>query len=334
MMRGVARLENHDVEGASADLDAAIKLDAKYIPALIAWAQLWQWRNRLDRAVEDAGKAIELDGRSSYAYLARGVFEYNLNQYDKAVQDFDKAKELGSDAAISHIARGMMFIEKGKLSKAEPEFNRAIKLDPKQADAFSGYALLYLKRGDSTNAIAILDQAVDADPQSPESHGNRAIVFESIGRYDKALDDLGELIRFAPNSARALRERARLLTNCPDAKLRKPAEGVELATRACELFDWSEPRALKTLAAACSETGDFASAVKWQQKAIELLAKSEKTFRKDFGNHNHTTLSIKVRHPDAAEYQRILDRYKSSKPYLRRGILEELGLKPIAATSK
>jgi tetratricopeptide (TPR) repeat protein len=335
LMRGVARLENDDLDGASADLDEALTIDPKYVPALVARAQLWQWRHRLDRAVEDAGKAIELDGRISYAFVERGVFEYNLKHYDKALKDFDKADELGSKAAISHIARGMMLIEKGKLPKAQQEFNEAIKLDPKHPDAYSGYALLFLTRGDSKTAITMLDQAIDADPQNPESHGNRAIVFESIGKYDKALDDLDEVIRFAPNSARALRERAWLLTTCSDAKLRKPEEALKSATRACELFDWNEPKSLMTLAAACSETGDFAGAVKWQQKALDLVVKSRKPlYQKDVGNHNHSIVTITPPHPDEAEYERLLDRYKASKPYLRRGILEELGLKQVAATSK
>ena len=64
LMRGVARLENDDLDGASADLDQSLKLDAKYVPALIARAQLWQWRNRLDQAIADASKAIELDERN------------------------------------------------------------------------------------------------------------------------------------------------------------------------------------------------------------------------------------------------------------------------------
>ena len=159
------------------------------------------------------------------------------------------------------------------LPRRRSEFRQAIELDPKHPDAYSGYASIFLIRGNFKTAISILDQAIDADPQSPESHGNRAIVFLSIGKYDKALDDLDEVIRFAPNSARALRERAWILATCPDAKIRKPEQAVTSATRACELTEWNEPQTLMTLAAACSETGDFASAVKWQQKACRAAGR-------------------------------------------------------------
>jgi tetratricopeptide (TPR) repeat protein len=305
LLRGVARFENDDLDHAAGDLDEAVKLDPKYVPALIARAQLWQWRNRLDRAMADASQAIEFDSRNSYAYVERGIFEYNLKKHDKALQDLDKASELGSRAAVIHIARGMIHIEKGELAKAQAEFHHAIELDPKHPDAYSGYASLFLIRGNSKTAISILDQAIDANPQSPESHGNRAVVFLSIGKYDKALDDLDEVIRFAPDSARALRERAWILATCPDAKIRKPEEAITSATRACELTEWNEPPALMTLAAACSETGDFTAAVKWQQKAVELLGEKD---------------------PEKQNYHKLLDRYKASKPYHRRGILEENGI--------
>ena len=78
LMRGVARLENDDLEGASADRDESLKLDARYVPALIARAQLWQWRKRLDQATADPGKAIEIDERNSFAFVERGIFSSNM----------------------------------------------------------------------------------------------------------------------------------------------------------------------------------------------------------------------------------------------------------------
>jgi tetratricopeptide (TPR) repeat protein len=305
LMRGVARFETDDLDHATADLDEAIKLDPKYVPAMIARAQLWQWRGRLDRAIAVASQAIELDSHNSYAYVQRGIFLYDLKRQAEALRDFDKASELGSQAAVIHIARGMIHIEKGEFAKAQPEFNKAIELDPRHPDAYAGYASLFLLRGKSKVAISILDQAIDADPQNPESHGNRAIVFLAMGKYDKALDDLGEVIRFAPNSARALRERAWILATCPDAKVRKPEDAVASATRACELTEWNEPLTLMTLAAACSEAGDYSSAVKWQQKAARLVPEKSNEKR---------------------EYRKLLERYKASKPFRRPGIFGEGGI--------
>ena len=126
-----------------------------------------------------------------------------------------------------------------------------------------------------------------------------------MGKYDKALDDLDEVLRVAPNSARAQRERAWILATCPDAKVRNGEQAVLSASKACELTGWSEPHTLAILAAACSEVADFPGALKWQQKALDLLPDKS---------------------PDKRVYHGLLDRYKAKKPYHRLKLLQELGL--------
>ena len=274
---------------------------------------LWQWRNRLDQAIADLDNAIEIDSRNSYAFVERGIFHYNTKEYDKALRDLQAAIDLGSRSAVIYIARGMIDLEKRDLKKAQAEFNQAIQLDPKHPDVYSGYATMFLTRGDTRKALAVLDQAVKLDPQSPDSHGNRAVVLLSVNKYDRALDDLNEVIRFAPASARGHKERAWLLATCPEAKIRNGEQAVVSAARACELTEWNDPHCVTTLAAACSEAGDFDGAVKWQQKAIDLLTD---------------------KNPDKPSFHRLLDRYKTRKPYRRLGLLEEMGIPIPVQTAK
>jgi tetratricopeptide (TPR) repeat protein len=347
LMRGVVRYENDDLDQAFADVNEALRLDPKYVAALVERAYLWQCRDRLDLAFADVNQAIQLDSRNSYAYVERGVFDFGMKDYGKALRDFEHALRLGSRSAAIHLCKGMIHVERGEGEPAIAEFNLAIELDAKRLDAYIGLATVYLLRSDSRKALEVFNRAIEVDPKSAEAHEARSVYFLSHGKHDKALEDLNEAVRLDPTTASHLRVRARvffergefaraladldgaarlepsdpegqqgrawILATCPDAKIRNGAQAVAAATRACELTSWKVPHTLTTLAAAYSETGNFSAAVQWQQKALDLV--SERSAQKP-------------------EYQRLLARYMAKKPYHRLGMLEEIGIQKTSSTSK
>jgi tetratricopeptide (TPR) repeat protein len=339
LMRGMVRYENDDLDHGFADVDEAIRLDPKYGAALVERAYLWQCRNRLDLALADVSQAIQLDSRNSYAYVERGVFEFGRKEYGKALRDFEHAIRLGSRAAVVHLCKGMVHLERGEGEPAIAEFNTAIRLDPKRLDAYIGLATVYLLRSDPKKALDVFDHAIEVDPRSADAREARAVYFLSHGKNDKALEDLNEAVRLDPATASRLRVRARvwfekqdfdraladlnaaiklepadaeaqqgrawILATCPDSKIRNGEQAVVAATRACELTEWKVPHAMTTLAAAYSETGNFAAAVEWQGKAVGLVGDKS---------------------PEQHEYRRLLDRYKAGKPYRHLGLLQEIGI--------
>jgi tetratricopeptide (TPR) repeat protein len=347
LMRGMVRYENDDLDHAFADVNEALRLSPQYVAALVERAYLWQSRDRLDLALVDIDQAIKLDSRNSYAYVERGVFHFSMNEHGKALRDFEHAIRLGSRAAVVHLCKGMIHLQRGEGEPAIAEFSIAIRIDPKRLDAYIGLATVYLLRSNATKALEVFDHAVEVDPRSPDAREARAVYFLSHGKNDKALEDLNEAIRLDPGGASRLRVRARvwfektdfdralsdlnaalqlepndpeaqqgrawILATCPDPKIRNGEQAVVAATRACELTGWKVAHGLTTLAAAYSETGNFAAAVEWQGKALDLVA---------------------AKSPEQHEYHRLLDRYKAKKPYHRLGVLEEIGIQNPRTASK
>ena len=108
-------------------------------------------------------------------------------------------------------------------------------------------------------------------------------------------------------------ERAWILATCPDAKVRNGELAVIAATRACDASGGRDPRCVATLAAAYAESSDFTSALRYQQKAMELLDSKS---------------------PDTREYRRALLRYHGKKPYRHLPLLQEMGVAAVPVPKK
>lgn len=305
MMRGIVRAERGNADGAIADLDSALKRDPNYVPALVRRAAMLRARNQPDRALADLDRAIAVAGKDPSPYVGRAILRFGRKDLAGAWADLDRATDLGSPEVAVPIVRGQILLERRDTGRAYDAFTAALKIDPSRHDAILGLASVYLMQGYPRNAQAVLDDAVRADPNNPEAYGNRATFHLARGEDEKALFNLDEVIRLSPGSARAYNERAWLLVTSRDRTLRNAPRAVESATRACELSGWKNPRYLSTLAAACSETGDFAAAARNQERALSLLA---------------------AKSPEEAEYRRLLYRYWLKKPHHSLGFFHELSI--------
>lgn len=150
------------------------------------------------------------------------------------------------------------------------KFGEAVRREPKNAWNYVNRSYFWT---DIDHTLADLDEALRLNNDPYIVHA-RLHALQRAGQWQAVLEGWNAQLRANPQGIEALTNRALILAASPEDSLRNGRQAVTDATQACELAQWNDPRALDALAAAYAETGDFASAIKWKEKANELHQKS------------------------------------------------------------
>ena len=124
--------------------------------------------------------------------------------------------------------------------------------------------------GRPRKAIETLTLVVDQEPENFNALRFRADAHLNIGQHAEAAADFDKALALNGEDESLLNNFAWVLATSPDDNVRNGKKAVELATKASELTGHQTPHVLSTLGTAYAETGDFDSAKKWSQQAVDL----------------------------------------------------------------
>jgi tetratricopeptide (TPR) repeat protein len=163
-------------------------------------------------------------------------------------------------------AAGVRYSRK-EFDRVIADYSEAIWLDPLAITADHSLGLAWHAKKEYDKAIIDYNLVIRLDPQNVPALNACALAWKAMKSYRKALADCDEAIRIDHEEPTAYNSRAWIWATCPDQTYRDGSKAVASATKACELTRWKNGTYLATLVAACAETEDFASAVKWQTRA-------------------------------------------------------------------
>ncbi len=176
-----------------------------------------------------------------------------------------------NSSKLAHFNLGNVLYTQGKYEAAAVQYSEALRLHPGYVKAHYNLGVVLSRLGKYEAAAAHCTEAIRLDPSFVKAHETLGFVLSRQGKFEAAMAHYAEAIRLEPGDPSAYNASAMLMAACPEAKFRDGKQAVPLATRACELTQWKNPVILDTLAAAQAEAGDFNTAVRSQERAVELL---------------------------------------------------------------
>jgi len=174
--------------------------------------------------------------------------------------------------AIKILSQGDHEMRAGNYQAARRDLDTAIRTDPTLWVAIFWRARLSTLEHKWELVIQDCNTVLRQDSTFVEAAVLRAGADIALGRYAASLRHLNDSIRLQPTRLEtyglALNRRAWLRATCPDPAIRNGRAAIDDAKKACNITKWREADMIDTLAAASAESGDFDSALRYEQQAM------------------------------------------------------------------
>ena len=269
ILRGEVFRQLEKFDDALASFDEAAKLAPQAPAPFQNRGEIYRQQDNYPQAITEFTKVLELQPGSLLPLVHRAE-SYLLNkQFEEALADTDAVLEK-EPLIAAHRLRAEALAQSNRLGDAIAEIKKAAQKLPNQTELKMQLALYYLLDKQPEQAISAYEDILLLNPDDFQALRSRGDAYLNLGKHTEAINDFEQALKLQPEDTTLLNNLAWVLATSPEAEIRNGTRAVELATKACELTEYKLPHILSTLAAAFAESGNFDTAIKWSQKAVEM----------------------------------------------------------------
>lgn len=262
---------------ALAVLEKSRALQPDSIAPLVQQARVYSLQSNFRDALRVLDEALKMDPKEPAVLLFRASLyqEKDPPQYDQALADVDQALKLRPGMSMAMRMRAAILAAAGKLAPAVAELEKQCQTHPKDVVALTQLAMLYAAQRAHDKEIATYTAILAENRDDPLVLRSRADAYLGIGKHVEAIADYERLVKVDPSDPGVLNNFAWVLATSPIDKLRNGRRAIPMANDAGRLTEYKQGHILSTMAAAYAETGDFKTAIRWSEKAVQAGAEDE-----------------------------------------------------------
>jgi tetratricopeptide (TPR) repeat protein len=255
-------------DAAETSLAKAAELAPAAVAPLQARGELYRQQDQFDKAIEQFTQILQLQPGNLLALIHRAESYLASGKFAEALVDVDVVLKEQPALVLGHALRAQTLASLERLPEAIEEMEKLVAAVPQQTDYKMQLALYYIVAGEPQKAIGAYTEVLKIEADNFLALRSRGDAYLNMGDHAAAVADFEKAIALEPEDTSLLNNYAWVLATSPDDAVRNGRRAVELATKAGEKTEFKRPHILSTLAAAYAETGDFATARKWSEKAV------------------------------------------------------------------
>lgn len=310
-LKGRDKLENFETAAAASLFDQAIQADPNFAMAYLYRSQSGGgfdvFRQNLDKAVRLAGKVSEgeryeilysqarADGNGTKqkecldlllvnfpsdkrVHLDAGIYYYGINDFSVALKHFSRSAELDKTFAPAFNMIGYAQAALKNYKEAEKAFQAYIKLGPNYPNGYDSYAELLLRMGKYDESISQYKKALELDPTfsfSLTGIGNNYIFMGDYENARKYYQDFFDKATLPGTKRTALYWKA--VSFVYEDKINEAIKTFDEYRTMAEAENQASDVIMSyaNQGFILAETGNPAEAIKYYDKAIDLIKNSK-----------------------------------------------------------
>jgi tetratricopeptide (TPR) repeat protein len=235
----------------------------------------------VDRKQDREAAAQIIDGLSEQVeYLQSILFcsEYlSSEQVDDAIRNCDRALEMNPNSDRARYLRGRTHMLSDSWGAAAEDLQAAVVADPSNIEALQSLAYVYAQLGDAENSLKYYREYLNFNPNDAAVRLRIAYDLANAGGFAEAMSILDDgvaldpenidLLEYLGNVALSAGQSGGQVTD--EAAIRKSVDAFEkvLAAKGSDVA----PTMLTNVVNAYSMVGDYAAALRFSDRAIELI---------------------------------------------------------------